>query len=67
MENILIEKDSKKSNLFWSGRTEGNIWTIIKKTDEKIKDIVPVLINDAQGITLFGDKIKNREKKYEVN
>ena len=67
VENILIEKDSKKSNLFWSGRTEGNIWTIIKKTDEKIKDIVPVLINDAQGITLFGDKIKNREKKYEVN
>ena len=57
----------KKSDLFWSGRTEGNIWTIIKKNNEKIKDIVPVLINDAQGVTLFGEKIKNKEMLYEVS
>ena len=31
IENILIEKESKKSNLFWAGRTEGNTWVIIKK------------------------------------
>ena len=67
VEKILIEKESKKSNMFWSGRTEGNIWTIIKKNNEKIKDIVPVLINDAQGVTLFGDKIKDKETLYEVS
>jgi len=67
IEKVLIEKDSKKSEHFWSGRTEGNIWTVIKKTDENIKDIVPVLINDAQGVTLFGEKIKNREENYEIN
>lgn len=60
IEKVLIEKNSKKSDLFWSGRTDGNIWTIIKKTDEKIKDIVDVLITDAKGITLFGENINNR-------
>ena len=66
LENVLIEKESKKSNLFWSGRTEGNTWVIVKKGDEKIKDIVPVLIDDARGVTLFGENIKNKEKNYEV-
>ena len=66
VEKVLIEKESKKSKLLWAGRTEGNIWTIIKKTNENIRDIVPVLINDAQGVTLFGENIKNKEKKYEV-
>ena len=60
IEKVLIEKNSKKSDLFWSGRTDGNIGTIIKKTDEKIKDIVDVLITDAKGITLFGENINNR-------
>ena len=60
IEKVLIEKNSKKSDLFWSGRTDGNIWTVIKKTDERIKDIVDVLITDAKGITLFGENINNR-------
>jgi tRNA-2-methylthio-N6-dimethylallyladenosine synthase len=60
IEKVLIEKNSKKSDLFWSGRTDGNIWTIIRKTDEKIKDVVDVLITDAKGITLFGENINNR-------
>ena len=60
IEKVLIEKNSKKSDLFWSGRTDGNIWTVIKKTDEKIKDIVDVLITDAKGVTLFGENINNR-------
>ena len=57
IQKVLIEKESKKSDLFWSGRTEGNIWTIVKKNNEKIKDIIDVVINDAQGVTLFGDNI----------
>ena len=60
VEKVLIEKNSKKSDLFWSGRTDGNIWTVIKKTDEKVKDIVDVLITDAKGVTLFGENINNR-------
>ena len=60
IEKVLIEKNSKKSDLFWSGRTDGNIVAIIKKTDEKIKDIVDVLITDAKGFTLFGENINNR-------
>ena len=66
IENILIEKESKKSNLFWAGRTEGNTWVVIKKGKEKIKDIVPVYINDAQGVTLFGTNLKEKEKMHEV-
>ena len=67
IENVLIEKESKKSNNFWSGRTEGNIWTVIKKENDKVRDVVPVLINDAQGVTLFGEKIKNKEEIYETS
>tara|TARA_B100000965_G_scaffold177226_1_gene147897 strand:+ start:2146 stop:3471 length:1326 start_codon:yes stop_codon:yes gene_type:complete len=62
IQKVLIEKESKKSDLFWSGRTEGNIWTIVKKGDEKLKDIIDVVINDAQGITLFGENLNNKGK-----
>ena len=61
LEEIIIEKESKKSANFWSGRTEGNVWTIIPKEDESIKDKVKVLITDAKGVTLFGKKINNKE------
>ena len=37
IEKVLIEKNSKKSDLFWSGRTDGNIWTVIKKLMKKLK------------------------------
>ena len=67
IENILIEKESKKSSDFWSGRTEGNTWTIVKKNNEEIKDVIPVVIDDAQGVTLFGKKITKEEMIYEIN
>ena len=59
IQHVLIEKESKKSNQYWSGRTDGNIWTIIKKNNESIRDIIPVKITDAQGVTLFGENIKS--------
>ena len=62
IQKVLIEKESKKSDLFWSGRTDGNIWTIVKKNKEKVKDIIDVVINDAQGVTLFGENINNKGK-----
>ena len=46
--------------MFWSGRTEGNVWTIIKKGNDNIGDIVDVVISDAQGVTLFGENINYR-------
>ena len=47
------------------GRTEGNIWTVIKDNGEDIKDIVTVEITDAKGVTLFAEKI-DKGKLYEV-
>jgi len=67
IENVLIEKESKKSNDFWSGRTEGNTWTIVKKNNEKIKDVISVIIDDAKGVTLFGKNITKEEAIYEIN
>jgi len=59
IQHVLIEKISKKSSDFWSGRTDGNIWTIIKKNSESVKDVVPVRITEAKGLTLFGENINN--------
>ena len=67
VQYVLIEKESKKSKNYWSGRTDGNTWTIIKKKEENIKDIVPVKINDARGVTLFGDSLTKEELLYETN
>ncbi len=61
MQDIIIEKRSKKSNKYWSGRTEGNIWTIIKDSGQKIKDQVAVEITGAEGVTLFGKNINFEE------
>ena len=53
--DVIIEKNSKKSNNQWAGRTDGNTWVIFDKNNiNKIGDMVSVNILDAQGITLFG-------------
>ena len=67
VQYVLIEKESKKSRDYWSGRTDGNTWAIIKKKDENIKQIIPVKINDAKGVTLFGDSLTEKELLYETN
>ena len=54
--NVLVEKESKKSKDQWAGRTDGNMWVVFDKTDEKVKEIVPVKILDTKGITLFGER-----------
>jgi tRNA-2-methylthio-N6-dimethylallyladenosine synthase len=64
---VLIEKESKKSNYQWTGRTEGNMGVIFNKGDEKIKDIVEILITDAQGISLFGNRVVEKESMHEIN
>ena len=64
---VLVEKGSKKSSFQWTGRTEGNMGVIFNKSDEKIKDIVDILINDAKGISLFGSRISEKELMNEIN
>ena len=51
---VLVEKESKKSAEYWSGRTDPNKWVIFKKGTENIKDIIPVRITAAHGVTLRG-------------
>jgi len=51
---VLVEKESKKSPDCWSGRTDNNKWVIFEKEFAKIKDIIPVRIADAFGVTLMG-------------
>lgn len=51
---VLVEKESKKSDKHWSGRTDSNKWVIFKKGVENIKDVIPVRITAAHGVTLKG-------------
>ena len=64
---VMVEKESKKSPQKWSGRTEGNMGVVFEKDDEQIKDIVNVLIQDAQGVSMFGSRVLEKEMIHEVN
>ncbi|RMZ48970.1 tRNA (N6-isopentenyl adenosine(37)-C2)-methylthiotransferase MiaB [Candidatus Marinimicrobia bacterium PRS2] len=64
---VMVEKESKKSPQQWSGRTEGNMGVIFDKKDEQIKDIVDILIQDAQGVSMFGNRVLEKEMIHEVN
>lgn len=52
--NVLVEKESKKSANYWSGRTDSNKWVIFEKGNENVKDIIPIRITAAHGVTLRG-------------
>ena len=56
-QKVLIEKESKKSNMHGAGRTDSNEWVIIEKNNSNIKDIVPVEITGATGVILHGKEI----------
>ena len=51
---VIVEKESKKSEKQWAGRTDGNTWVIFDKMNFELKDTVTLRICDAQGVTLFG-------------
>jgi tRNA-2-methylthio-N6-dimethylallyladenosine synthase len=61
MEMVLVERESKRDAGFWAGRTDSNKWVIFEKGGTQIKDIVPVLITDAKGISLHGHLVKIKE------
>ncbi|TGV02495.1 tRNA (N6-isopentenyl adenosine(37)-C2)-methylthiotransferase MiaB [Flavivirga rizhaonensis] len=54
---VLIEKESKKSNSQWSGRTSQNIVAVFPKGPYKIGDFVNVKITDCTSATLIGKGI----------
>ena len=56
VQEVVVEKESKKSEHQWAGRTNGNTWVVFDKSNESVKDIINVLITDARGITLFGQR-----------
>ena len=61
IENVLIEKQSKRNKKNWTGRTDSNKWVVFDKSDFSVNDIVPVLITESRGITLHG-KISKKVK-----
>jgi tRNA-2-methylthio-N6-dimethylallyladenosine synthase len=54
---VLIEKDSKRSNLHWSGRNSQNTVVVFPKEDYKPGDFVNVKITDCTTATLIGEAV----------
>ncbi len=54
---VLIERESKKSNQEWSGRTQHNIVVVFPKGNHKVGDLVNVKITDCTKATLIGEAI----------
>jgi len=52
---VLIDKESKKSNDFWSGRTTENNVVVFPKFNFKLGDTVNVNISDCTTATLIGN------------
>ena len=52
---VLIDKESKKSNNFWSGRTTENNVVVFPKYNFKLGDTVNVNISDCTTATLIGN------------
>lgn len=57
IEEILIEKESKKSSDHWSGRNTQNTMAVFPKEHYKVGDFVMVKINDCTSATLIGEAV----------
>jgi len=60
--DVLIEKESRKSENKFSGRTDNNKIVVFDRLHFKSKEIIPVKIVDAQGVTLFGEPVLHNSK-----
>ena len=54
---VLIEKESKKSDAHWSGRTPQNLVTVFPKGNYNIGDFVNVQVTNCTSATLIGEAI----------
>jgi len=57
IEEVLIEKPSKRSNDFWSGRNTQNTMVVFPKENYKVGDFVNVKITDCTSATLLGEAV----------
>lgn len=57
IEEVLIEKESKKSDKEWAGRNTQNTMVVFPKADYKIGDFVNVRIKDCTSATLKGEAV----------
>ncbi|WP_228850682.1 tRNA (N6-isopentenyl adenosine(37)-C2)-methylthiotransferase MiaB [Aegicerativicinus sediminis] len=57
IEEVLIEKESKKSSLHWSGRNSQNTVVVFPKENYKPGDFVNVKIIDCTSATLIGEAV----------
>ena len=55
---VLIEKSSKRSDEFWSGRTSQNNVVVFPKENYNVGDFVDVEIKEATSATLKGNAIE---------
>ena len=54
---VLIERESKKSNEQWSGKTSQNIVAVFPKENYKVGDLVKVTVLDCTTATLIGEAV----------
>jgi tRNA-2-methylthio-N6-dimethylallyladenosine synthase len=59
---VLIEKESKKSDQHWSGRTQYNTVAVFPKQGYKVGDLVMVKIDDCTSATLLGSAVDYAEQ-----
>ena len=57
IEEVLIEKSSKKSDAHWSGRNTQNAMVVFPKETYKVGDFVNVKILDCTSATLLGEAV----------
>lgn len=58
---VLVEKDSKRSNEHWSGRNSQNTVVVFPKENYKPGDFVNVKITDCTAATLIGEAVDYSE------
>ena len=57
IEEVLIEKSSKKSDAHWAGRNSRNTMVVFPKEHYKVGDFVNVKITDCTSATLIGEAV----------
>jgi tRNA-2-methylthio-N6-dimethylallyladenosine synthase len=57
IEEVLIEKSSKKSDAHWAGRNSQNTMVVFPKENYKLGDFVNVKITDCTSATLIGEAV----------
>ncbi|WP_040278332.1 tRNA (N6-isopentenyl adenosine(37)-C2)-methylthiotransferase MiaB [Psychroserpens damuponensis] len=59
---VLVERESKKSNQQWSGKTSQNIVAVFPKEHYNVGDLVKVKVLDCTSATLIGEAVGYSKK-----